>query len=98
MVSGWLVDEGVGEADWVLLDLVGSTPTCSASRDDRYTPTTVRFYSNGSLTRSSAYASSAGYYSANTTRTNTVSDGVDEHRWRLPRLDQRRPGLRVLGG
>ncbi len=52
-----------------------STPTCNATRDSQYAPTTVRFSSNGSLNRTSAVASSAGTYSA--TATNTVTDGYN---------------------
>ncbi|WP_251153800.1 hypothetical protein [Cellulosimicrobium sp. Marseille-Q4280] len=52
-------------------------PSCSATRDAQYAPTTVRFASNGALSRSSANASSPGYYSASTTATNTNSDGFN---------------------
>ncbi|GEL48040.1 hypothetical protein CHO01_31560 [Cellulomonas hominis] len=54
-----------------------AAPSCSASRDGQYAPTTVRFSSNGSLSRTSASATSAGYYSATATATNTNSDGFN---------------------
>lgn len=55
--------------------LTVGTPTCSASRSGQYAPATVYFSSNGSLSRTSANASSAGYYSAVATMTN--SDGYN---------------------
>ena len=55
--------------------LTVSTPTCTATRDGQYAPTTVRFSSNGSLNRTSVAASSAAYYSATATSTN--SDGFN---------------------
>lgn len=52
-----------------------STPTCTATSDGRYAPTTARFSSNGSLNRTSVAAPSAGRYTAVATMTN--SDGYN---------------------
>lgn len=66
-----------GIATAVLTVATPAAPSCSASRDGQYAPTTVRFSSNGSLSRTSASAGSAGYYSATATATNTNSDGFN---------------------
>lgn len=55
------------------LELTVATPTCSVSRDGPYAPTTVRWSSSGSLSRSSVYAGSPGWYEA--MATSTRSDG-----------------------
>lgn len=53
-----------------------SPPSCVATRDSQYAPTTVRFSTNGqTITRSSVYVSESGTYSA--TATNTNSDGYN---------------------
>ncbi|KQT98364.1 hypothetical protein ASG53_11935 [Sanguibacter sp. Leaf3] len=54
-------------------ELTVATPTCSVSRDGVYAPTTVRWSSSGSLSRSSVYAGSPGWYEAAATATR--SDG-----------------------
>lgn len=53
-----------------------ASPSCSATSDRGYAPTTARFSSsNGSMSRSSATASSAGYYSATATTSTRADDG-----------------------
>lgn len=54
-------------------ELTVATPTCSVSRDGPYAPTTIRWSSSGSLSRSSVYAGSPGWYEA--VATATRSDG-----------------------
>ncbi|WP_156250804.1 prepilin-type N-terminal cleavage/methylation domain-containing protein [Pseudactinotalea terrae] len=52
-------------------------PTCSAWADDTYAPTTVRWSSNGTLSRTALSVYSGGYYSATATITHTNTDGFN---------------------
>ena len=74
--SGLWSDEGSCTGKTTLL-ATPAVPTCTATPDSPTAPTTVRFSSNGSLSRSTAAAPDAGYYDA--TATATISDGYNSN-------------------
>lgn len=53
------------------------TPSCNVASDSPYAPTNVYFSSNGSISRSSVYAGSAGYYGATSSASNSRTDGYN---------------------